>query len=341
MSISTRKIFLPAAISLALLLTLALPAAAETRAIKGKVTDEKGQPVADAQITIMGTDIVRNLTAKTNKKGEYLYMLGLQVGTYRVIVRKAGYQPQSKANVSPQLGEEIDVDFTLVPGEDHKLPFEMTNEERNSINKQNQQQNEQMEKRKQFSAEIKAYFENGVKLSDQGMYAEAIEEFNKALEKVPGQSAIIVRIADAYLKLGKNEEAIANYKKAIELDPNNPSLYTNMGVALSKMGKTAESQEAFKKAAALNPAAAAQNFYNLGVTMVNSGKTEEAAEAFKQSIAADPSFAESYYPLGMALSGKQETIPAAIEALKKYVEIGKKPDQVEIAKQIIAALGGK
>ncbi len=114
-----------------------------------------------------------------------------------------------------------------------------------------------------------------------------------------------------------------------------------MGVALSKLGKTAESQEAFKKAAALNPAAAAQNFYNLGVTLVNSGKTAEAADAFKQSIAADPNFAEAYYALGMALSGKQETIPAAIEALKKYVEIGKKPDQVEVAKQIIAALGGK
>ena len=143
------------------------------------------------------------------------------------------------------------------------------------------------------------------------------------------------------MKLGKNEEALANYKKAIELDPNNPSLFTNMGVVLSKLGKTDESQEAFKKSAALNPAGAAQSFYNLGVTLTNSGKTAEAADAFKQSIAADSNFAESYYALGMALSGKQETIPAAIEALKKYIAIGKKPDQVEVAKQIIAALGGK
>ncbi len=53
-----------------------------------------------------------------------------------------------------------------------------------------------------FSAEIKTFFENGVKLSDQGMYAEAIEEFNKALEKVPDLAVVIARVADSYLKLG-------------------------------------------------------------------------------------------------------------------------------------------
>jgi tetratricopeptide (TPR) repeat protein len=338
MSISTRKVFLPTVISLALLLALALPAAAQNRAIKGKVTDEKGQPIVDAQLIIQSMDMARTLNVKTNKKGEYIYILGLQFGgSYRVAVHKAGYQPQFKPNINPQSGEEIAVDFTLVAGQDQKLPFEMTEAERKDFEKQN----EQLSKRRQFSDEVKTFYENGVKLGDEGKYAEAIEEFNKALEKVPDQAVIIARIAEAYMKLGKNEEALANYKKAIELDPNNSSLYTNMGVVLSKMGKTDESQEAFKKSAALNPADAAQSFYNLGVTLVNSGKTAEAAEAFKQSIAADSNFAEAYYTLGMALSGKQETIPAAIEALKKYVAIGKKPEQVEVAKQIITALGGK
>jgi tetratricopeptide (TPR) repeat protein len=337
MSISTRSIFPPITLSVVLLLALALPAAAQNRAIRGKVTDEKGQPVADAQVTIEGMDISRTLSTKTNKKGEYMYLLGLQVGTYRIVVRKAGFQPQYKANIKPQVGEESEVDFTLEPGQDFKLPFEMTDAER----EQYQKQYEEQQKREKFSAEVKAHFENGMKLSEQGMYAEALEEYNLALEKDPAQPAILAHVADADLKLGKNEEALANYKKAIELSPDDPNLYTNMGVVLSKMGKTAESQEAFKKAASMNPASAAQNYYNLGVTLVNSGNADQAAEAFKQAIAADPSYAEAYYQLGMALSGKQETIPAAIEALKKYIEIGQKPEEKEIAKQIITALGGK
>ena len=129
MSISTRNVFLAAAISIALLLTLALPAAAQSRSIKGKVTDDKGNPIADADIIIQGTDIARVLNTKTNKSGEYLYLLGLQVATYRVIARKKGYQPDYKENIRPELGEEAVADFTLVPGEDYKLPFEMTPEE--------------------------------------------------------------------------------------------------------------------------------------------------------------------------------------------------------------------
>lgn len=334
MSISKPRIFLPTAILAALLLTLALPVAAQNRAIKGKVTDLQGKPVADAQITIEGTDIARILHTKTDKKGEYMYILGLQVGTYRVVVRKEGYKPEYEEKIRPNMGEEAEVDFTLTPGKDFKLPFEMTDEEK----KKYIEQYEKQQKRMKFSEAVKTHFNNGVGLSDQGMYDAALDEFKQAVELDPEQPAIFGRMADAYAHLDKNEEAVEYYKKAIALAPDDPNFLTNMGVVLSKMGKTDESQAAFKKAAEMNPDSAAKNYYNLGVTLVNSGNTAGAAEAFKQAVAADPKYAEAYYQLGMALSGNQDTIPAAIDALKKYLEIGGKPDQAEIAKQIIAAL---
>ena len=52
--------------------------------------------------------------------------------------------------------------------------------------------------------------------------------------------------------------------------------------------------------------------------------TEKATDALKRAIAADPSFAEAYYQLGMCLSANPDTIPAAIEALNKYIQIGQK-----------------
>ena len=72
--------------------------------------------------------------------------------------------------------------------------------------------------------------------------------------------------------------------------------------------------------------------------MVNSGQTDAAIAAFKQAIAADPNFAEAYYQLGMCLSGSPDTMADAVKALEKYIEIGNKPDQIDVAKQIIAAL---
>ncbi|HTY63351.1 MAG TPA: tetratricopeptide repeat protein [Acidobacteriota bacterium] len=335
MHIQARKFFLPLVLTVGWLLVMAVAGSAQTRSVKGKVIDDKGQPVESAQITIMGTDITRSFTCKTNKKGEYLYLLGQQVGTYRIVVRKEGFKPDVKENVRPELGEAAVVDFTISPGADYKLPFEMDQKDLADYKKKYEEQ----QKKKQFSGEVQAAFKQGVQLTNEGKYDEALAEFNKALEKEPEQPAIHAAIGNAYAKAGKNDQALASYQKAISLSPNDPDLYTTAGITMNAMGKTAEAQDAFKKAAALNPQAAAQNYYNLGVIFMNSGKTDEAADAFKQSVAADPNFAESYYQLGMALSGKQ--ISAAIDALKKYIAIGKKPDQVEVAKQIIQALSTK
>jgi tetratricopeptide (TPR) repeat protein len=337
MNISIRKFSLPLLLSFGLLLISSIPAVAQTRAVAGKVTDEKGQPVADAQISIQGMDQYRTVSAKTNKKGEYMCLLGSQSGTYRVVVRKAGYEPQFKENVQPQMGEQAQVDFQLTPGQDHKLPFEMTAAEKEQM----RQQAAQAEKRKEFSAEVKAHFDSGVQMSEQGKYAEAVDEFNKALEKDPKQPGILSRMADAYAKQGKNEDALAAYQKAIDLNPTDPELLQGMGVVLNKLGKTAESQEAFKKAATLNPNASAPSLYNLGVSLFNNGNVDGAVDAFKQAIAADPNFAEAYFQLGVCLSAKPETIPAAVEAMKKYIQIGKKPDQVEVAKQMVQAMTKK
>jgi tetratricopeptide (TPR) repeat protein len=334
---SIRKLLVPVSMAIGLLWILAIPAAAQNHAIAGKVTDEKGQPVADAQITIQQTDVVRSVTTKTNKKGEYQYLLGMQAGMYRVVVRKAGYEPQYQEHIRPALGETAQVDFKLEPGKDHKLPFEMTAAELEQF----KAENAQIGKTKQFSAEVKAHFDQGVLLSDQGKYAEAVDEFNKALEKDSKQPGILARLGDADSKMGKNEDALAAYEKAVALEPTNAELLINMGVLLNKMGKVAESQEAFKKAAAANPSSSAQSFYDLGVTMFNSGHTDEAVDSFKKAIAADPNSAEAYFQLGICLSAKTETMPAAIEAMKKYIEIGKKPDQIDVAKLLIKEMGGK
>jgi tetratricopeptide (TPR) repeat protein len=325
------------AVMVGLLLISSLPAMAQSRVIKGKITDDKGAPIVGAQVTIQGIDVYRNFNVKTDKKGQFFYLLGIQSGAYRVIARAQGFQPKFQDNVRPQLSEETEVNMQLEPGADHKLPFEMSEAEKADAIKKY----DDAKKRQAMSAEIQTTFKLGVQLTEEGKYDDAIVEFKKALEKLPDEPVIYAAIGNAQAKLGKNDDALASYDKAISMNPKDPSFFTSKGVLLNQMGKTAESQEAFKKASELDPATAAQSFYNIGVTLVNSGKAAEAAEAFKQAIAADPNFAEAYYQLGMSLSGKQDTIPAAIDALKKYIAIGKKPDQVEVAKQIISALGGK
>jgi tetratricopeptide (TPR) repeat protein len=321
---------------LMLIMLAGIPLMAQNRIIRGKVTNDKGEPVKDAVIKILGTDVKREYSTKTDKKGEYFYM-GIPYGQYRVVVRAQGYLPDYRSNVQPSISEERVVDFALNPGNDHKLDFEMTTEEKQRM----EQDRAKAEKQAKASGEVKVAFEAGIALAQQGKHDEAVEQYKKALEKDPEQPYVLANMADSLAKLSKNDEALAAYQKAISLKPDDAAMYTNMGVLLGKMGKLTESQEAFKKAASVNPGAAGQNFYNLGATLVNSGRAAEAAEAFKQAIAADPNFAEAYYQLGICLSGSPTTIPDAIKALEKYVQIGQKADQVEVAKQLIQALSAQ
>jgi tetratricopeptide (TPR) repeat protein len=337
MKVTILKSVISVALTAGLLMVFSIPANAQNRAIRGKITDENNQPVEGATVRIEGTDIVRNFNLKTNRRGEYMQLLGTQPGTYRVVVRKEGFQPAYKENVRPELGEEVTSDLQLKEGSDYKLPFEMTDSDRAEYQKRLEDQ----KKRQKFSAEVKARFDQGVTLFDAGQYAEALAEFDAALTVDPKQPGILARAGDCYLRLNRNEEALDAYDKAIELDPGDASLFAQKGVVLGRLGKAAESQEMFQKSAELDPRGAGQNFYNLGVTFYNSGEMDKAAEAFKQSVTSDTNFAESYYMLGISLANDEAMFPAAVEAFKKYIEIGKKADQVQIAKEMIPALGGK
>ncbi len=334
---STRKFIPRMILPTGMFLVLIGAATAQTRVIKGRVVDENSQPIEAVQVVIQGMNITQEFKVKTDKNGQYLYLLGRESGVYRVIARRDGYSPEFLENVKPELGEETEVNFQLIPGQDYKLPFEMSEEEKAEYLRRY----EELQEKRKVSDEIRGTVKLAMELSREGKHAEAIEEYKKAIERMPDEPAIHGSMGDSYAKLGQNEEALAAYQKAVSLNTIDPAVYANMGLVLNAMGKIDESQEAFKKAAELDPASAAQNYYNIGITLINSGKSAEAAEAFQQAIAADEGYAEAYYQLGMSLSGSSETIPDAVEALETYIKIGQKPDQVEVAKQIIEALGGQ
>ena len=340
MKITILKSVISAALAAGLLLVFTIPVHAQggsNRAIRGRVTDGDNQPLEGVNVRIEGTDITRVFNLKTNRRGEYIQLLGTQTATYRVVARKDGYQPAYKENVRPAMGEEEVADFQLNPGDStQKLPFELTDADRAEYQKRLEDQR----KRQKFTAEVKARFDQGVTLFDAGQFADALAEFNAALASDPNQPGILARAGDCYLRLDRNEEALEAYDKAISLDPGDASLYAQKGVVLGRLGKAAESQDMFKRSAELDPRGAAQNFYNLGVTLVNANDMEKAADAFKQSIASDPNYAESYYLLGISLANDEAMFPAAVDAFKKYVEIGKRAEQVQIAKDMINALGG-
>lgn len=305
---------------------------AQNRGFGGKVTNDTNQPVANAEIKILGISSKRVYPTKSEKNGTWVYM-NLPTGEYWVVVRAPGYTPAYKqATAVPGM---TPLDFQLVPGDpSQKFPFELTPEEQEKLKAEQAKAKEQQK----MMGEIKASFDAGRALADQGKYPEAIVEFKKALEKVPDEPTVLANLADCQMRSGQNEDALASYKRALEKKPDDSSLWINYGTVLNNLGKTTESKEAFQKAATLNPGARGQSFYNLGVTQMNAQQYPEATATFRQAIAADPNYAESYFRLGQLLLSDEKTIPEAIQNLEKYIQIGKDPANVQTAKDIVAAL---
>jgi tetratricopeptide (TPR) repeat protein len=316
-------------------LALSLPSYSQTRQLSGKVTNEKGEPIANAQVVIQKSESKQEIKVKTNKKGEYNCLV-TGPGPYTVGVHATGYAPTYKDQVKAEIRELNENNFTLNEGQDTKLPMEMTDSEL-AVARQRQ---EKAEKQAPKIAEVQALVDEASALEKEGKYAEAAEKYKQALEKDNTQSAVHALLAEALIKQGKMDDALTEYNTAVTLRPNDAALLTNKGVLLSKMGKTAESQEAFKAAALANPAEGGKAYYNLGVTLINAGQVDQAVSAFKQAITADPNYAESYYQLGLSLSAKSDTIAEAIQMLKKYISMGTSanPENVEVSKQLISSL---
>ena len=74
-------------------LVAAQPPSRRPGSARGRVFDDKGQPVVDAKVLIeYQGGITRKFETKTNKKGEFM-QVGMQPGPYRFTVTKEGFAP--------------------------------------------------------------------------------------------------------------------------------------------------------------------------------------------------------------------------------------------------------
>ena len=316
-----KRVYVAAALVAASLL---LPAgsgwAQSTGAVRGKVVDEKGQPVQDALVNLdFQGGVTRKFDTKTNKKGEFT-QVGLTPGGYRITANKEGY-----------VGTYVDTRVGL--GEPMQLP------EMKLTTKAAAQAAAGGEAEK-ANAALREMFANANKLSSEGKADEAIAAYTELLAKNP-------QIAEAHYNIGylKSQKkdwpgAEAAYLKALEVRPGYGEAISALARVYTESGQAAKATELLTKAAADNPKDAKVQF-NLGVFYLNSGKAEEAAAAFQKSAEADPANAEVYYYLGTLYVG-QNKIPESIASLEKYLSMNPTNAQnVATAQGLLAALKPK
>ena len=107
------------------------------------------------------------------------------------------------------------------------------------------------------------YFYSAYAKHDLGDYRGAIQDYNKAIELDPDNTATYNNRGNAKYALGDYRGAIQDYNKAIELDPDYADAYYNKGVTKAELGDYIGAVEDWSKAIELDPDHTAA-YYNRG-----------------------------------------------------------------------------
>ena len=294
------------------LLVGAMPALAQSTMIRGKVVDEKNQPLPNVQIVVesMGGS-GRKLNTKTDKKGEFVQLL-TESGGYRITATDPKIGTVSN-DTKVALGRASEVTIVLVPST-----------AANNAGK---------------AAELKKVFEEGVAASRANNHDAAIEKFNAALAISPACYDCLFNIGVAYMAKKDEKQAEESWKKALEQKAD----YTE---ALNALSTLYNNQKRFDEAAAMSAKAAsagggtggsADAVFNQGIILWNQGKIADAKVKFEEAIKLNANLAEAHYQLGMALLNEGKLTEAVTE-FETYVKLSPDGQYAAQAKGMIAQL---
>jgi Flp pilus assembly protein TadD len=295
------------------LLFLPAFAGAQTGTARGKVLNDKNEPVADAKVLIeFQGGVSRSLETKTNKKGEFT-QVGLHPGNYKFTISKEGYGPAViEARVS--LG-----DPTYLPDTKLMPPRAGTVEG-------------------QAGAELQAAFDKGVQATQAGRFDEAEAAFKEILAKQPGISQAHYNLGYVYVQKKDWANAEASYQKALELKPDNSDARMALLNVYQQSGQKEKADELLRSAPADDP----KMLFGLALSHLGAGKIDEAEAALLKVESLDPENAEVQYHLGATIALNKGKTEECIQRLEKYLSMNPKNTQnVATAQGLLQALKKK
>jgi len=187
------------------------------------------------------------------------------------------------------------------------------------------------------------HYELGNKLQEEGRYAEAAEEFRKALAAEPTSTRINNSLGMCLVRMGKADEAIQCFQTALDLFPDDPrmaTVYCNLGLALAAKNELDLAKEQYDKALEFDPRSVLAHL-NMAEALAAEGKPDEAIKWCNKALEIEPS-ARAHYVLGRLLYdkgkavGDRSQIIKAIEHWRQTVEIA--PDYTTAYSNMGAAM---
>ncbi|MBD2530470.1 tetratricopeptide repeat protein [Nostoc flagelliforme FACHB-838] len=158
------------------------------------------------------------------------------------------------------------------------------------------------------------YVKMGDKCFEKGEYANAINNYNQALEVNHGDVNLYYKRGLSHYQIGDYEAAIADYSQAIQINLQDAKFYNKRGLALYQLGRLEEAINDYTQAIRINPNVAVA-YKNRAEARSHIGDNQGAIEDYTQAIKINPHYADAYKNRGIAryLLGSQPGFPQAIK----------------------------
>ena len=172
------------------------------------------------------------------------------------------------------------------------------------------------------------------------LFDQAIEAYQKAIERRPFYGDAHVGLGDALAAKGDVDNAITAYQRALGHNAVNPRVHVSLGkIYYSEKGLYYEAVTAYKRAIDLDPLSVEARM-GLGEVYEDKGLYKEAIEEYRRVIEADGSHAEALYNL--ALVYEKVDPKEAIVQWERYIALASQlpaaKDWVDVARQHLRKL---
>lgn len=298
-----------------MVLTLATGAFAQSRGnlrINGRVLDEAGQPVADADVRAAkkGEAQPEVFTAKTNAKGEYS-INGLAAGDWILEAMKEGVGVKEASATLNEATRSTTVDFTLAKPTPKVDP----------------------------NVDIQTEDKRAIDLARSGKIPEARKIYEDLLQKYPSVYQLHERLATMYATEGNSAKALEHVKIALEKEPENADYKALYGELLIDSGDVPGAEKVLQTvdlAKVQEPRA----FVNLAINHINAGKHAEAIDLLTKLIARFPNDKTLLYYRGRAYIVATK-LPEAKTDLEAFLAAAPTAPQAADAKKLLDQLTKK
>lgn len=155
-------------------------------------------------------------------------------------------------------------------------------------------------------------------LKKSGRLEEKVKNLIRAVEAEPFDEKRTLELADTYRKMNRYSQAIIFYKRVLDYNPGSYEAHFGLGTTLKALGKYDDALEEIKKAVGIK--ISPETYRILGEIYFNKGVVDLAIKNLQESLLLDSSSAEGHFLLGFAL-GEKGKMKESVEEIRKAIAI--------------------